>query len=192
MHWNESFVITNISNCPRANCNSHLFSETNLLERDCAWIKEANLWFLLSKMAQGNVQLLIVCITLNKKMVIVSWATKFKKNPSFTFPLRLFRIDFSKMNLRSIDWIYCNIKANPNWNIRWCKLFHMLYTSLQSYMNLDFKRLRLILIWIIVWAYCFHIRNWRFSWLDLQEQHCYKTIIAPDLRMFILKYVLVV
>lgn len=100
MHWNESFVITNISNCPRANCNSHLFSDTNLLERDCAWIKEANLWFLLSIMAQGNVQLLIVCITLNKKMVIVSWATKLKKKIFFYFPL------WGCSELCSARWIF--------------------------------------------------------------------------------------
>jgi len=54
MHWNDSFVIINISDCPRANCNSHLFSCIHLLERDCAWIKEANILFLLGKMAQGN------------------------------------------------------------------------------------------------------------------------------------------
>lgn len=108
MHWNESFVITNISDCLRANCNSHLFSGTNLLERDCAWIMEANLGFLLSKMAQRNVPLLIVSINLRKKGDCLM-SLKVKKKNYFIFPLRL----FSKVNLRTKDGICCNIKANP-------------------------------------------------------------------------------
>jgi len=103
----------------------------HLLERDCAWIKEANILFLLGNMAQGNIVFNFM-YNLEQMQVNVWCDTKL-----IHF---FFWIYFSKINLGSKDWTSNQIQTQKSINASFFTYCTLLLNS-RSVHEDDFRRL---------------------------------------------------